>query len=114
MLTFLEKLIYKKEISDNHIIVGEVSQKNRSNRFLLCFFKGLLIYIATYCSICGLLDAFEIPYMRSFLIIGFAIFSFFVAFLYYSKIIFYAGYILLFIVFTVELARYYLPANSGF
>ena len=114
MLSFLDKLIYKKEISDNRIVVGEISQEKRSSRFLLCFFKGLLIFIATYCSICGLLDAFKIPYAKVFLIAGFAIFSFFVAFLYYNKILFYAGYIILFIAFTVELARYYLPANSGF
>ncbi len=114
MLNFVEKLIYKKEISENRVIVGELTQEKKSSRFLLCFFKGLLIFIATYCSICGLLDAFEIPYSKAVVFIGFAIFSFYVAFLYYNKLVFYLFYIILFIAFTVELARYYLPANSGF
>ncbi len=114
MITKLDKLIYRKEISDNRVIVGEVSQKKKSNLALLCLFKGLLIFIASYCSICGLLDAFEIPYIK-LVIFGFLLFiSLYVAFLYFNKVIFYVFYIVLFLVFTVELARYYTPANSGF
>ncbi len=114
MISWLDKIIYKKEIKDNKLIVGEVTQTKKSNRFLICLFKGILVYIATYCSICGLLDAFEIEYNRPIIIIAFAFFSFYVSFLYFNKLIFYVFYIILFIAFTVELARYYMVANSGF
>lgn len=114
MITWLDKLIYKKEIKDNRLIVGEVTQAKKSNRFLICLFKGILVFIATYCSICGLLDAFEITYNKPIIIIAFIFFSFYVSFLYYNKLVFYIFYIILFIAFTVELARYYMPANSGF
>ena len=114
MITWLDKIIYKKEIKDNKVIVGEVTQTKKSNRFLICLFKGILVFIASYCSICGLLDAFEITYNRPIIIIAFIFFSFYVSFLYYNKLIFYIFYIILFIGFTVELARYYMPANSGF
>ena len=114
MISWLDKIIYKKEIKDNKVIVGEVTQTKKSNRFLICLFKGVLVFIATYCSICGLLDAFNIEYNRAIIILAFAFFSFYVSFLYYNKIIFYLFYIILFIGFTVERARYYMPANSGF
>ena len=114
MISWLDKIIYKKEITDNKVIVGEVTQTKKSNRFLICLFKGILIFIATYCSICGVLDAFEIEYNRPIIFAAFVFFSLYVTFLYYNKIIFYLFYIILFIGFTVELARYYMPANSGF
>ncbi|SDI91411.1 Transglutaminase-like enzyme, putative cysteine protease [Lachnospiraceae bacterium G41] len=114
MISWLDKIIYKKEIKDNKLIVGEVTQTKKSNRFLICLFKGILVYIATYCSICGLLDAFEIEYNRPIIMVAFAFFSFYVSFLYFNKLIFYIFYIILFVAFTVELARYYMAANSGF
>ena len=114
MISWLDKIIYKKEIKDNKLIVGEVTQTKKSNRFLICLFKGILVYIATYCSICGLLDAFEIEYNRPIIMVAFAFFSFYVSFLYFNKLIFYIFYIILFVTFTVELARYYMAANSGF
>ena len=114
MISWLDKIIYKKEIKDNKLIVGEVTQTKKSNRFLICLFKGILVYIATNCSICGLLDAFEIEYNRPIIMVAFAFFSFYVSFLYFNKLIFYIFYIILFVAFTVELARYYMAANSGF
>ena len=114
MINWLDKIIYKKEISDNKVIVGEVTQTKKSNRFLICLFKGFLVFIATYCSICGVLDAFEIEFNKPVIFAAFVFFSLYVSFLYFNKIIFYIFYIVLFIAFTVELARYYMAANSGF
>ena len=114
MFSRIEKLIYKKELEANKLLVGEITQEKKSNRFLLCLFKGLLIFIASYCSVCGLLDAFEIPYNKTVIFFAFLAFSLYVSMLYLNKVIFYVFYIILFIAFTVELARYYFPANSGF
>ncbi|MCR5848140.1 MAG: transglutaminase-like domain-containing protein [Lachnospiraceae bacterium] len=114
MLSRIEKLIYKKEINDNHLVVGEITQQKQSNRLFLCLFKGFLIFIATYCSICGLLDAFEISYNKPVIIIAFIFFSAYVSMLYYNKFVFYLFYIVLFLAFTIELARYYAPVYSGF
>jgi len=114
MFSRIEKFIYKKELNENKLLVGEVSQDKKSSRIILCLFKGLLIFIASYCSVCSLLDSFNIPYNRPVIFIGFAVFSLYVSMLYLNKVIFYVFYIILFIVFTVELARYYFPANSGF
>lgn len=114
MFTRLEKLFYKKEIKANRLLVGEVTEEKKSNRALICFFKGLLVFIATYCSICGLLDTFEVPYSKPVVIAVFAFFSFYVSFLYFNKVIFYIFYIILFMAFTIELAANYVAANSGF
>ena len=113
MFTRLEKLFYKKEIKTNRLLVGEVTEEKKSNRALICFFKGLLVFIATYCSICGLLDTFEVPYSKPVVIAVFAFFSFYVSFLYFNKVIFYIFYIILFMAFTIELAANYVAANSG-
>ena len=114
MFTRIEKFIYKKEQLNNHLLVGEISQEKKSNRLIMCLLKGFLIFIATYCSICGLLDAFEIPYNKPVIFFAFIFFSVYVSMLYFNKVLFYVFYILLFILFTVELARYYLAAYSGF
>lgn len=114
MFSQIEKLVYKKERENNKLLVGEVSQTSKSNRLLLCVFKGLLIFIASYCSIAALLDTFNISFSRPIIIAGFLFFSMYVALLYFNKIVFYIFYIFLFLVFTIELARYYLYANSGF
>lgn len=114
MFTRIEKLIYKKDLAANRLLVGEVSQEKKSSRLVLCLFKGILIFLASYCSIVSLLDAFAIPHNKPVILAAFMFFSFCVALLYLNKIIFYSLYILMFIVFTIELARYYIYANSGF
>ena len=114
MFSRIEKLIYKKELTQNKLLVGEINAEKKSSRFLLCLYKGILIFLATYCSICGLLDAFNIPYSRPVLIFAFAFISLYVSMLYMNKVVFYVFYIVLFLFFTIELARYYIPANSGF
>ena len=113
-MNFLERFIYKKEYEANKLLVGEVSQDLKSSRFLLCLFKGILIFIASYCSVCGLLDSFNIPYNKPVVFAAFLFLSLYVAMLYMNKVAFYVFYIILFLVFTIELARDYLPANSGF
>lgn len=114
MFTRIEKLIYKKDLAANRLLVGEISQEKKSSRLVLCLFKGILIFLASYCSIVSLLDAFSIPHNKPVILAAFMFFSFYVALLYLNKIIFYSLYILMFIVFTIELARYYIYANSGF
>ncbi|MCR4648731.1 MAG: transglutaminase-like domain-containing protein [Lachnospiraceae bacterium] len=114
MFSFIERIIYKKEKEENLLLVGEIAQAKKSSRLILCLLKGLLIFIASYCTICGLLDAFDISFNKPIVFAGFMFLSLYVALLYMNKFIFYIFYFVLFFGFTIELGRYYMSANSGF
>lgn len=111
---FIEKRLSQKELETNHILVGEISDASNKSSIFTFIFKAILIFIAAYSSIAGLLSAFDITYRKNIIFLFFLFFSFYVSFLYKNKILFYLGYIALFFGFTIELARYFFYANSGF
>lgn len=111
---WLEQIFRKKELAQSSVYVGDITSNERQHRLLICLFRGLLIFMATYATIIGVLDSFELPFNRP-LIIGFLLFvSMVVALLYLHKILFYFGYIAILAIFTKQLISYYLYANSGF
>lgn len=114
MLTKIESAFNKKELNKNHVLIGEIKDSHKKSAFLLCVFKGLLIFLSSFSAVMGLLSAFDVPCYPSVIFAFYFIFSFAMAFIYLNKIYFYVGYIIYFIIFTIELARYFLHANSGF
>lgn len=111
---WLEVIIRKKELNSTGVFVGDIHNADGYRRLPICFLRGLMIFLATYATIFGFMDAFEFDFNR-IIVLAFLLFiSMFVAMLYLHKTLFYSGYFLILIVFTVQLVNFYLYANSGF
>lgn len=111
---FLEQFFRKRDLKDNNVYVGDIHDTAGHKRAFICFLRGIMVFLASYATIFGLMDAFDLPFNRP-LIIGFLfVISMSVAFLYLNKILFYAGYISILVVFTWQLVYLYLYANSGY
>ena len=111
---WLEQIFRKKELEQNSVYVGDITSNDHQARILICLFRGLLVFMASYATIIGVLDCFELPFNRP-VVIGFLLFiSMTVALLYLHKLLFYVGYFAILAIFTRQLLYYYLYANSGF
>lgn len=84
------------------------------NRFFLCFIRGILIFMASFGTITGLVTTFELSFHWVGVTLGILIVSMLAAFLYYNKVTFYAGYLAIFILFTIFAFSLYPYINSGF
>ncbi len=103
-----------EELERFGLTMGDFSTGNKSNRFFLCFIRACLIFMATYGTVGGIVSAVGLQY--SLPIVAFALFvlAFFSAFLYYNKISFYVGYIVVFAGFIVFSISSYWYINSGY
>ncbi len=84
------------------------------NRFFLCFIRGVLIFMASFGTIAGLVTAFELSFHWAGVTLGILTVSMLAAFLYYNKFTFYAGYVAIFMLFAVFAFSLYPYINSGF
>lgn len=84
------------------------------NRFFLCIIRGILIFMASFGTITGLVTAFDLSFHWVGVTLGILIVSMLAAFLYYNKFTFYAGYLAIFILFTIFAFSLYPYINSGF
>ena len=114
MFPFFEKRNKTKELAQTGLYVGAIHNQDGLNRFLICLFRGLMVFLACYGSIVGMVKAFDIPFNSTAVTLAFLILSLVASFLYINKIVFYIGYFALLFGFTYELVRYYPYANSGF
>ena len=111
---FLEKRNRKKDIDQHGFYVGAVHNESGLKRFAICLLRGVMVFLACYGTVVGLIESFDIPYNHTLVTAFFVMISILAALLYYNKPIFYVGYVTLLIGFTWELARYYYYANSGY
>lgn len=84
------------------------------NRFFLCVVRGILIFMASFAAITGLVTAFDLSFHWAGVTLGILTVSMLAAFLYYNKFTFYAGYVAIFLLFTVFAFSLYPYINSGF
>ena len=103
-----------KELETIGISVDEVYGSKRTSFLLVCLSKALIIFMVCFGTVSGFADAFSLNYNKPVLAAFTLVISVLIALLYLKKKIFYIGYAVLLVVFTVELIRYYLYANSGF
>ena len=96
------------------VSLDEIRPEAPVNRFFLCLIRGILIFMASYGTIAGLVSAFDLPFSRIGVTIGILLVSLLVAFLYYNKFTFYFGYFILFTAFTYLAFAFYPYINSGF
>ncbi len=114
MFPFFEKRNKTKELNQTGLYVGTIHNEDGLKRFFICLLRGLMVFLACYGSIVGVVEAFDIPYNQTVVTLFFLFISLFASLLYINKAIFYVGYFVLLFGFTYELARYYAYANSGF
>lgn len=96
------------------VSLDEIQPDAPVNRFFLCMIRGILIFMASYGTIAGLVSAFDLPFARTGVTIGILLVSLLAAFLYYNKFTFYFGYFILFTAFTALAFSFYPYINSGF
>ena len=97
---------------DQHgFYVGAVHNESGLKRFAICLLRGVMVFLACYGTVVGLIESFDIPYNHTLVTAFFVMISILAALLYYNKPIFYVGYVTLLIGFTWELARYYSLAD---
>ena len=114
MFHFIEEKLHKKNLKLYGVETYEIMEDAPRYRALICLLRGLVIFIGTYGTLIGLLQAFELPYNPLWVIPAFLVSSIFVAFLYYNKIFFYLGYFFLLGFYTFGLVYWYFYANSGY
>ena len=67
---WLEQIFRKKELAQSSVYVGDITSNDHQPRILICLFRGLLVFMASYATIIGVLDCFELPFNRP-IVIGF-------------------------------------------
>lgn len=107
---------YAMECSDNAhgVSLEDIRTDIPVNRFFLCFIRGILIFMASFGTITGLVTSFGLPFHWVGVTTGILMVSMLAAFLYYNKFTFYAGYVAIFLLFTVFAFSLYPYINSGF
>lgn len=99
---------------DCGVTLEEIRTDVPVNRFFLCIIRGILIFMASFGTIAGLVTAFALPFHWLFVTLGILTVSMLAAFLYYNKFTFYAGYAAIFLLFSVFAFSLYPYINSGF
>ncbi len=94
--------------------LGEIKSDPGPKRFLLCFIRAALIFLASYGMLGGLVSAFGLSYSIPVVMIALFILAFITAFLYYNKLTFYLGYFLIFGAFIFFSLSFYWEINSGY
>ena len=102
------------ELNRFGLTMGDFSTGNKSNRFFLCFIRACLIFMATYGTVGGVVSAIGLQYAWPIVVLALFVLAFFSAFLYYNKISFYIGYIVVFAGFIVFSISSYWYINSGY
>lgn len=114
MLKKVELKQKNKELAATGISIGEIHDPLKSRPVLMCLIRSLLIFLACEGTTDGFCACFNIPYNKGNVLLFMVFISFFMGFLYFNKLTFYIGYVLLLGTFSIQLIRYYLYANSGF
>ena len=96
------------------IAIVDVYGSKKASPFFLCLSKAMIIFLVCAGTVTGFADAFSLNYSKPTIVLFTLGLSVLISLLYFKKKIFYIGYIAFLIVFTLELLRYYLYANSGF
>ena len=119
--SFFKDKKYKKEIDselDKYGITyleGSFKKDNLlEGRIFLCLMRAILLFLASFGTVGSLVSAFDLPYKMIPVTAIILLLCIYIAFIYYTKITFYIGYILFFIIFAISIFMSYWYVNSGF
>ena len=102
------------ELDSTGIAIEDVYGSRKASPLFLCLSKAMIIFLVCVGTVTGFCDAFSLNYDKTTIVFFTLAASVLISLLYFHKRVFYIGYIAFLILFTVELLRYYLYANSGF
>ena len=102
------------ELDSTGIAIEDVYGSRKASPLFLCLSKAMIIFLVCVGTVTGFCDAFSLNYDKTTIVFFTLAASVLISLLYFHKKVFYIGYIAFLILFTVELLRYYLYANSGF
>lgn len=112
----ISKLEKEKEqaFSEQGVYLGEISPSRVPNRVFICLLNGILIFLASFGTVGATVSAFGLPFYFPVVCLSLLVISMYIAFIYYNKVTFYVGYILLFLIFTISIFSFYWYVNSGY
>ena len=103
-----------EELARRGVCKEDVSLDHMPHKFISVLLRGLLIFLAAYGTVWGMISAFGLGYGQGKVFAGILILSIFSAAIYYNRFTFYAGYIVMFISFFFFSVVMYSYINSGF
>ena len=103
-----------EELVTYGVSLQDIKSLPGSGRFFLCFVRAMLIFLAGFGMVGGLVRAFGLVYSIPVVVTAFLILSFLTAFLYYNKLTFYLGYFVIFGAFIFFSIMFYWEVNSGY
>ncbi len=96
------------------IALLDIKKDSSDNRLFLCLVRAILLFLAVYGTIIGLAASFDLPISHIVVAPSLFILSLFSSFIYYNKITFYSGYVIVFIILIIMAFAFYMYINSGF
>ncbi len=103
-----------EELARRGVCKEDAALERMPHKFISVLLRGLLIFLAAYGTVWGLVSSFDLGYGRGKVFVWILIMSIFSASIYYNRFTFYAGYIVMFISFFVFSVAMYSYINSGF
>ncbi|MCQ2522597.1 MAG: transglutaminase domain-containing protein [Lachnospiraceae bacterium] len=117
MQSMLEKRQLKvkaKTLQEYGVVLGEITPGHQAGRVLSCLARALLIFLGVAGTLFCTVTPFDLPFNMPLVFLSLAVMSLFVSFLYYNRITFYVGYLLLFVLITMTAFLLYWYINSGY
>ena len=103
-----------EELEQFGVSLDMIRAEKREPRLLLCAIRGLLIFMATFGTLGGLVSAFGLEFRFYYVMTVIFAISMFIALIYYNKVTFYVGYVLLLAGFAYFSAKSFWYINSGY
>lgn len=91
----------------------QYTRLTRKERLFVCLIKGFLIFLCVFGSLGLFMTSFELPGIKTVLLLFVLFLSLAIGLFYYNRILFNVGYILLFIIICALAYSLYWYANSG-
>lgn len=103
-----------EELARRGISEGDILKDRMPAKYISVLLRGLLIFLAAYGTVWGLACSFDLAYDPVKVFAGILILSIFSASIYYNRLTFYIGYVVMFVSFFVYSVSRYAYINSGF
>ncbi len=102
------------ELAKRGVCTEDAALENMPHKFVSVLLRSLLIFLAAYGTVWGLVSSFGLGYAQGKVFAWILLLSVFSAAIYYNRFTFYVGYIVMFISFFVFSVVMYSYINSGF
>ena len=109
-----EEKLREKELFETGLYLNEITDGNTDRRGILCFIRGILVFLACYSTIGAVVSSFGLEFEVLYVAAAMLVLAMLAAYVYYNKVTFYLGYAFLFFILIVLAFAFYMYINSGF